>query len=429
MTTSETEVPAAESVRLRPEVADVFRAYGPVYRAQHMLSEHERKVMRAIEQCRTAALGGHLEVCDTCGYSRPAYNSCRDRHCPKCQSLKLAEWVEARKQKLLPLPCFHVVFTLPHKLRRLCRRNDQLLYDLLFASAAKTLLELGHDPARLDAHLGITAVLHTWTRELDYHPHVHCIVTAGGLSQDKTRFVRGDERFLFPVRVMSALYRGLFLEGLRKLLKKGVLRTDGQDLSALLDELYQTDWVVYAKRPFGGPEQVFSYLGRYTHRTGISNQRILSMGPEGVCFATKGGRTVTLSAEEFIRRFLLHVLPPGYVKIRHYGLWASGYATEKLELARKLLAQATAAAVPEAMAPACEPDSEGCEVEDAVDDEEAEAEAEKAEPDETERLAERIYRLCGIDVRQCPRCESGRLQRQPLPQGKEARQESRVDTS
>ena len=422
----ETAISAAEPVLYRPEVADVFRAHGPVYRAQHMLSEHERKVMRAIEQCRTPALGGHLDVCDSCGYSRPAYNSCRDRHCPKCQSLKQAEWVEARKQKLLPLPYFHVVFTLPQKLRRLARRNDQEMYDLLFSSAAKALLELGHDPERLDAHLGITAVLHTWTRELDYHPHVHCIVTAGGLSQDKTRFVRGDEKYLFPVSVLSALYRGLFLDGLRKLLKKGVLRTDGQDLSALLDELYQTDWVVYAKRPFGGPEQVFSYLGRYTHRTGISNQRLLSMGPEGVCFATKNGRTVTLSAQEFIRRFLLHVLPPGYVKIRHYGLWASGYAKEKLELARKLLAQESAA-VSETIAQACAPVLKACEVEDAVDDEEAAASESELDPQDL--LAERIYRLCGIDVRQCPQCESGRLQRQPLPKSAEALKESRVDTS
>lgn len=418
---SETQGQSPEPARVRPEVADVFRAHGAVYRAKHMLSEHERKVMRAVEQCRTAALGGHLEVCDGCGYSRPAYNSCRDRHCPKCQSLKQAQWVESRLGKLLPLPSFHVVFTLPHKLRRLARRNDQALYELLFTSAAKTLLELGHDPQRLDAHLGITAVLHTWTRELDYHPHVHCIVTAGGLSQDKTRFVRGDEKYLFPVRVMSALYRGLFLDGLRKLHRKGVLRTDGQDLVALCDELYQADWVVYAKRPFGGPEQVFSYLGRYTHRTGISNQRIRSMGPEGVCFATKGGRTVTLQAEEFIRRFLLHILPPGFVKIRHYGLWASGYAKEKLELARKLLSDEPAAAAPAEPEP--EPEAEANEIEDAVDDEEESGG--EAEADETDPLAERIYRLCGIDVRQCPRCESGRMQRQPLPAPKEAY----VDTS
>ena len=215
MTERQRAVPSVEPVLARPEVADVFRAHGARYRAAHMLTETQRKVMRAIERCRTAQLGGHLEVCDACGYSRPAYNSCRDRHCPKCQSLKQAQWVEARKEKLLPLPYFHVVFTLPQQLRRLCRRNDRELYDLLFASAAKTLLELGHDEERLDCHLGITSVLHTWTRELDYHPHVHCIVTAGGLSQDKSRFVRGDERFLFPVAVMSALYRGVLNEAAR----------------------------------------------------------------------------------------------------------------------------------------------------------------------------------------------------------------------
>jgi hypothetical protein len=382
--------------------------------------------MRAIERCRTAQLGGHLEVCDACGYSRPAYNSCRDRHCPKCQSLKQAQWVQARQEKLLPLPYFHVVFTLPQPLRRLCRRNDPELYDLLFTSAAKTLLELGHDAERLDCHLGITSVLHTWTRELDYHPHVHCIVTAGGLSQDKSRFVRGDERFLFPVAVMSALYRGVFLDGLRKLWQKGALRTDGQDVAALCDELYRTDWVVYAKRPFGGPEQVFSYLGRYTHRTGISNQRLVSMGPQGVCFATKGGRRVTLPAEEFIRRFLLHVLPPGYVKIRHYGLWASGYAAQKLELARKLLAEAHCA-TGQAQAPWAEPEPR--EAEDEQDEVDEAEQACEVKTEELYRLAERIYRLCGIDVRQCPKCESGRMQRQPLPEPESGPKEALVDTS
>jgi hypothetical protein len=311
-----------------------------VYRAQHMLTEQQAKVMRSIERCRTAALGGHLEVCDDCGYSRPAYNSCRDRHCPKCQSLKQAEWIAARKEKLLPVSYFHVVFTLPAALRRLCRRNDREMYGLLFTSAAKTLLELGHDPKRLGAHLGITAVLHTWTRELDYHPHLHCIVTAGGLAQDGSRFVHGAPRYLFPVLVMAELFRGLFLDGLRKLLDQGILRSDGQDVPALLTQLYGTDWVVYAKRPFG----VFEYLGRYTHRTGLSNQRIRSMGPDGVCFATKGGGCITLRPDEFIRRFLLHVLPSGFVKLRHFGLWASGGAKHKLALAQKLLADEAAAA-------------------------------------------------------------------------------------
>lgn len=409
----------------RPEVADVFRAHGDVYRAQHMPTEPQRKVMRAIERCRTAALGGHLEVCDDCGYSRPAYNSCRDRHCPKCQSLKQAEWIAERKKKLLPIPYFHVVFTLPASLRRLCRRNDRELYGLLFTSAAKTLLHLGHDPERLDAHPGVTAVLHTWTRELDYHPHVHCIVTAGGLAQDQSRFVHGDPNFLFPVQVMSALFRGLFLDGLRKMWDKGVLRSDGQDIPALLDELYQTDWVVYAKRPFGGPEQVFSYLGRYTHRTGISNQRIKSMDENGVCFATKGGRSITLRPDEFIHRFLLHVLPPGFVKMRHFGLWASGAAKHKLALAQKLLCDEAAAAASSqapatASVPAPAPDEA---IEDETD------ELDEVDVDETDELAERILRLCGIDVKQCPHCEHGRMRRQPLPSPASAEAESQMDTS
>jgi len=398
------------------EVQDIFFAHGAVYRAQHMLTAQQQKVMRAIEQCRTAALGGHLEVCDSCDYSRPAYNSCRDRHCPKCQSLAQAEWIAARTERLLPVPYFHVVFTLPSSLRRLCRRNDREMYNLLFDAAAQTLLRLGEDPERLGARLGFTAVLHTWTRELDYHPHLHCIVLAGGLSLDETRFVHGDPRYLFPVKVMGALFRGLYLAGLAKLAARGEIRCDGQELKPLLEELYQTDWVVYAKRPFGGPEQVFSYLGRYTHRTGISNQRLISMGPEGVCFATQGGKRLTLSAQEFIRRFLLHVLPPGFVKLRHYGLWASGRAQQKLEVARRLL---QAEAPPKKSIPLTDPDPD-MNTEEPLDSDSSEA---------SEDFATKLLLLCGIDVTKCPNCPQGRLMRKPLPTVTEVAADRGADTS
>jgi len=382
-----------------------------------MLTPQQQKVMHAIEQCRTAALGGHLEVCPQCGFERAAYNSCRDRHCPKCQSLRQAEWIAARKERLLPVPYFHVVFTLPAQLRRLCRRNDRELYNLLFEAGAKTLLRLAEDPKWLGARVALTAVLHTWTRELDYHPHLHCIVTAGGLAQDGLRFVHGSPKYLFPIPVMAALYRGLFLDGLAKLAQKGEIRCDGQPMPPLLDQLYQTDWVVYAKRPFGGPEQVFEYLGRYTHRTGISNQRLLSMDAEGVCFATKGGRRITLKPQEFIRRFLLHVLPPGFVKIRHYGLWATGRAQQKLEQAQKLLEEARTP----------EPCPESVPAEPEGPQEEAESPAE--EPEGVEDFAQKLLRLCGVDVTLCPKCQQGPLVRKPLPEGSPAAVPLGADTS
>jgi len=383
----------------------VLREQGTVYRAQHMLTLQQSKVMRALERCRTPALGGHLEVCDHCGYSRPAYNSCRDRHCPKCQSLRQAQWIEARQERLLPVPYFHVVFTLPSSLRRLCRRNDREMYNLLFESATQTLLRLGQDPGRLGARIAITAVLHTWTRELDYHPHLHCIVSAGGLSLDETEFVRGSARYLFPVAVLGILFRGLFLDGLKKMVKKGKVRTDGIELDPLLDTLYQTDWVVYAKRPFGGPEQVLAYLGRYTHRVGISNQRLLWIDEQGVCFRTKGGGKITLAPQEFVRRFLLHVLPPSFVKIRHYGLWAGGRAAELLDKARQLLA----AQRPTLAAPA-EPE----EPEPIADGERPESDGSLDSSDEPEDWIARLLRVCGIDVTRCPVCQQGRMIRQPL---------------
>lgn len=303
--------------------------------------------MRAIETCRTAVLGGHVDVCLACDYRRVAYNSCRNRHCPKCQSLVQARWVEERIEHLLDVPYFHVVFTLPAQLRPLVRANKQALFDLLFAASSATLLELGDDPQRLGGRLGITAVLHTWTRELEFHPHVHCIVTGGGLSPDQSRFIPVKSRsYLFPVAVMDALFRSKFLAGLSRLRQQGHLHFTGgaaglADVAAwarFIDALYKTHWVVYSKPTFAGPEQVFRYLGRYTHRVGISNQRLQAFDDNGVRFATKGGRSITLEPDEFIRRYLEHVLPYGFTKIRHFGLHASANLRTKLARARALIA-------------------------------------------------------------------------------------------
>jgi hypothetical protein len=402
--------------RAKLEVADIFRSYGSVYRRLHRLSLQELKVMRAIERCRTAELGGHLETCDRCGYSRPAYNSCRDRHCPKCQSLRQAAWIAARMERLLEVPYFHVVFTLPSELRPLCRKNRREMYELLFQAASQTLLRLGQDPKWLGARLAFTAVLHTWTRELHYHPHLHCIVSAGGLSEDGTRFVPGNPRFLFPVQVLGALFRGLFLDGLKRRLSSGKVRTEGLVKVPNLDALYQTPWVVYTKRPFGGPEQVLAYLGRYTHRVGISNQRLISMDDQGVCFATKGGKRVTVAPEEFIRRFLLHVLPPRFPKIRHYGLWASGCAPA-LEKARRLL-HAEATTGPQAPRP--------CEVEPH----EPQKESGAVEPGALAGdLTEPVPPLPGLEQTRCPLCQQGRMVRHPLPPVWGASTPRGVDTS
>jgi hypothetical protein len=305
--------------------------------------------MRAIEVCRTAVLGGHLDVCPSCDYQRPSYNSCRNRHCPKCQALPQARWIDARLERILPTQYFHVVFTLPAELRLLALRNRVAIFDLLFAAASRTLLDLGADPDRIGGQLGVTTVLHTWTRELAFHPHLHCIVTGGGLAPSGERWISARKKYLFPVTVMANLFRGKFLDGLRRLYRDGRLDLDGHcrhlahpaAFARLLDTLYRTAWVVYSKPPFAGPEHVYRYLGRYTHRVGISNHRLQAIDDRGVRFATKGDRTITLDPHEFIRRFLLHVLPPRFVKIRHFGLHASANATTKLHHARALIAVAS----------------------------------------------------------------------------------------
>jgi len=332
-------------------VADIFRRHGPAYRQRRRPPLQQLRVMRAIEACRTAELGGHVERCGHCEYQRISYNSCRNRHCPKCQNTARAKWIERRKGELLPVEYFHVVFTIPQQLNRLALQNQPIVYNILLAASAKTLETIAADPQHLGARVGFFSVLHTWGQNLLDHPHVHCIVTGGGLSLDKASWISCRPGFFLPVRVLSQLFRRLFLEALEVAFSLGKLHFYG-DLSGLRDsflelltELGQRDWVVYAKPPFGGPQQVIDYLGRYTHRVGISNQRLRAMDDDHVTFDYKDyrsgnsykSRRMQLPAEEFIRRFLLHTLPPGFQRIRHYGLLASRNKKRTLQLCRTLL--------------------------------------------------------------------------------------------
>ncbi len=342
---------AAGSTRPAYEVADIVRAYGAAYRSTHDVWPGQGVALRAIERCRTAALGGHVEACDTCGARRVAYNSCRNRHCPKCQGSARAKWVAAQQAQLLPIEYFHVVFTLPHALNALARVNPRRLYALLFHAAAATLQAFARDPRHLGAALGVTAVLHTWGQNLSQHLHVHCVVTGGGLSADGQRWVSTRRGFLFPVRALSTVFRGKFLVGLRQLRARGHLHFAG-DSAALADEppwtewlrtLRATDWVVYAKPPFGGPERVLNYLGRYTHRVAIANRRLVSIDDGVVRFRWKDYahgnqmKVMALPAEEFLRRFLLHVVPSGFRRIRHFGLLANRRRAAALARCRALL--------------------------------------------------------------------------------------------
>jgi len=335
----------------RLEVADILRAHGDAYRACHPVSPEQANVLRRLTACRTAALGGHIDTCDACGTVQVSYNSCRDRHCPKCQTTRQVEWVESRLERLLPVSYFHVVFTLPEQLQPLGLKNRRVLYDLLFRAASETLLELAADPRHLGGQIGFTAVLHTWGQNLLFHPHLHCVVTGGGLSPDRQRWVAGREDYFLPVRVLGELFRGKFLAGLKTAYEAGQLTLAGSveslrdpaEFRILLGTLYRQRWVVYAKPPFGGAEQVYRYLGRYTHRVAISNGRLVSMEHDRVTFRYKdyadGARwkQMTLDGDEFIRRFLLHVLPKGFVRIRHYGLLAARNVNTKLADCRRLL--------------------------------------------------------------------------------------------
>jgi hypothetical protein len=347
---------------MRPdlEVADVLRRHGAEYRRDHdrHLGRAQRRVMAAVEACRTAALGGHAEHCSGCGLVRQAYNSCRNRHCPKCQGLARAQWLAERQAELLPVPYFHVVFTVPAQVAEIAFQNKAAVYAILFKAASEALRVAAADPRHLGAEIGVVAVLHTWGQNLHHHPHVHCVVPGGGLSVDGQRWVACRPGFFLPVRVLSRLFRRLFLEHLQGAFEAGQLRffsdlaglADAGVFTAHLAELKRIEWVVFAKPPFGGPEQVLAYLGRYTHRVAIANSRLVGLDQGKVSFRWKDYRhhdkakLMTLRADEFIRRFLLHTLPDGFHRIRHYGLFANGHRAAKLAQCRLLLAAPTPSA-------------------------------------------------------------------------------------
>jgi hypothetical protein len=351
-------------MRTSLEVADVFRRHGAAYRQAHdgHIGSVERRVMGAIEACRTAALGGHVEQCADCGFTRQAYNSCRNRHCPKCQGLARAEWLAERQTELLPTQYFHVVFTMPSAVAEIAFQNKAIVYGILFKAAAETLRTIVADPKHLGAQVGLLAGLHTWGQNLRHHPHVHCVVPGGGPSLDGTRCVSCRTGFFLPVRVLSRLYRRLFLESLQAAFEAGALGFFGElahlaqpaAFASLIRQMSRIDWVVYAKPPFGGPSQVLAYLGRYTHRVAIANSRIIDIDDDQVAFRWKDYRhhdkakVMTLAADEFIRRFLSHTLPDGFHRIRHYGFLANGHRAAKLALCRRLLAAPTPQPIPPA---------------------------------------------------------------------------------
>ncbi|CCD86215.1 transposase [Bradyrhizobium sp. ORS 285] len=337
------------------EVADIFRDHGPAWRQAHAghVSLDQLKVMSAIESCRTAALGGHVARCEDCAYTSIAYNSCRNRHCPKCQGAAAKRWLADREAELLPVPYYHVVFTLPARIADIGYHNRAAVYDLLFKVSAEAMLTIAADPKHLGARIGITSVLHTWGSAMTHHPHVHMIVPGGGISPDGQRWVSCRPGFFLPVRVLSRLFRRLFLERLAALHKAGRLSffgndvhlADGPSFAAFIAAASKTEWVVYAKRPFGGPEAVLAYLSRYTHRVAVANSRLVAFDRHGVTFRWKDYRVegrdrqkrMTLATDEFIRRFLIHVLPKGLHRIRHYGLLARGACAENVAHARELL--------------------------------------------------------------------------------------------
>jgi hypothetical protein len=378
--------------RPKLEVADVFRRYGESYRREHgaSMSATQWRVVNAIEVCRTAALGGHLERCDQCGYERNAFNSCRDRHCPKCQCLARAQWIQERQSELLEVPYFHVVFTLPEEIAAIAYQNKEVAYGILFQATAQTLKTIAADPAHLGGEIGFFAVLHSWGQALQFHPHLHCVVAGGGLSPDGQRWISCRPNFFLSVHVLSRLFRRLFIEALRRAFDAGKLQFfkaleslgDRHCFMQLLDRMKAGEWVVYAKRPFAGPQQVLDYVGRYTHRVAISNHRLLDIENEQVSFEWKdyraGGqvKTMTLSADEFIRRFLMHVLPNGFQRIRYYGFLGNRYRKQKLDQCRRLLGMPVT--------------------------------TEPSNPAETD-YRDRYEELTGHSLHQCPHCQQGRM--------------------
>jgi hypothetical protein len=376
---------------MRPtlEVADIVRVHGDEFRRKHRLSAGQKRVLRAIECCRTAALGGHLERCDQCGYERNAYNSCADRHCPKCQSLARAKWLEKRQAELLECEYFHVVFTLPAELAALALQNKRQIYDLLFRATADTLQSIAADPEHLGAQIGFFSILHSWGQTLNFHPHLHCVVPGGGISLDGSHWVSCRPGFFLPVKVLSHRFRKLFLRYLAQAYAAGKLQFYG-DLQELSDSnrfarylapLHDMEWVVYAKPPFGGPDRVLDYLGRYTHRVAISNNRLQSLHHGQVAFAYKDykhpqrQKVMTLSADEFLRRLLLHVLPECFQRIRHYGLLGNRHRAENLARCRKLLAMPVPISPPQ------------------------------------QNYQQRCQQLTGHDPFQCPQCHRGQMVR------------------
>jgi Putative transposase/Transposase zinc-binding domain len=380
--------------RPKLEVADVFRRYGEAYREQHdgSLSSAQRRVMTAIEVCRTAALGGHLERCDCCNHERPCYDSCRDRHCPKCQSLARAEWVEKRTSEVLRTHYFHVVFTIPEQVASIAYQNKDLVYGILFRATAETLSTIAADPQHLGAEIGFFAVLHSWGQNLLFHPHLHCVVPGDGISPDGTRWISCRPNFFLPVKVLSRLFRRLFLKYLQEAFDAGKLQfftslqglQDPQAFTCHLDLARHAEWVVYAKPPFAGPQQVVNYVGRYTHRVAISNHRIVDIEDGQVKFKWRDYRdnnqqkTMILSADQFIGRFLLHVLPSGFHRIRYYGFLGNRHRKEKLERCRQLLGMAS-------------------------------PKESSAEPAPQEDYRDRYERLTGRSLRECPVCHRGRM--------------------
>jgi hypothetical protein len=378
-------------VRPTLEVADIVRAHGNEFRQTYAgtLSVGQKRVLRAIEQCRTAALGGHLEQCDQCGHERNAYNSCGDRHCPKCQSLARAKWLEKRQSELLQCEYFHVVFTLPEPLAALALQNKREMYGLLFRATAETLQSIAADPKHLGAQIGFFCILHTWGQTLTHHPHLHCVVPGGGISLDGSRWVACRPGFFLPVRVLSRRFRNLYLRYLEESYAAGKLQFSGQmqqlsdpkSFARYVAPLKSSEWVVYAKPPFGGPDRVLEYLGRYTHRVAISNDRLKELKDGQVSFAYKDykdeqrHKEMTLSADEFLRRFLLHVLPDHFQRIRHYGLLGNRHRAENLARCRELLAMP---------APIPPPPRD---------------------------YRERWQQLTGRDPLQCPKCQKGTMVR------------------
>jgi len=383
------------------ELSDIVRLHGEALRQRRVLTPEQHATLRAIERCRTATLGGHMDKCMRCGHEQPSYNSCRNRHCPKCQGLAQARWVEARSERLLPVAYFHVVFTLPAELRSVAKLNRRLVFDVMFAAAGGTLVELGLDPKRLGGLLGVTAVLHTWRRDLAFHPHLHCIVTGGGWSAAEQRWLSARAGYLLPVAVLAASFRGKLLAALGAAHDAGKLRlpdehgpVDPEGFARLCATLQRKRWHVYCKPPFGGPDQVLRYLGRYTHRVGISNRRLIALDERGVTFHTKDGKVATLGPVAFLDRFVEHVLPAGFVKIRHYGLLAPSNVSTRFAEARAALCAPSRTTTGEPVA------SEGSTDEKAGD------------------WCALLLQLTGTDLALCPACGARAMLRMPLPEAR-----------